>query len=116
MIDAGHYVYSKTRHHADDPGLPIGGVVFATLADADGEIVYKIVAVHRGRPEYHLLAADDASPGLSGEHVRTDVLRDLLVQLSNDEVRSRDPLKHNDCRVVLAGVLARHSPARRSSA
>lgn len=111
-MNPGVYIYSRTRSCADDPGLPVGGAVIDELVDDDGQIKYLVIGIHRGRPVYAWIAAADAAPGSSGDVVRVDVLKDLLLLLGRDQERHQDPLKHHQAFTVLGGILARHSVRR----
>jgi hypothetical protein len=113
--ERGTYLFSRTVHHADSEDLPVGGAVIDYWPDlASGELMVKVVGVHRGAPVYHTLACSDTVPGMSGEVIRTDVIRDLLLALNTDEVRHKDPLRHLSAKNVLAGVLQAHEPAGRA--
>lgn len=113
--DLGVTVYSKTRYHADDPTLPLGGVTVDTGFDADtGEAWVKTVTVYRGRIVYTTLDESDIAPGASGGLVRSDVLKGVVLQLAEDELRHRDPFRHDAARRAIAQVLAGHGDRPRA--
>lgn len=109
---AGQYLFSKTIHHAGDESLPVGGATVDVWADPEtGEQMVKVVGVYRGQVFYRTLPLGDTAPGMSGDVIRADVLRDLLLALAVDEARRKDPLLHLHTKTVLAGVLQRYTAA-----
>ena len=116
---AGAAVVSATLTHADtaDPdlgGWPVGGLVYDTWADSDGEIWLQVVDAWRGQIRYHTLAAADARPGYSDGLVNTRYVRQMLQALQRDSERSRDPVKHLAAFTALARVLEQKTPQRRN--
>ena len=116
---AGAAVVSATLTHADtaDPdlgGWPVGGLVYDTWADSDGEIWLQVVDAWRGQIRYHTLPAGDARPGYSGGLVNTRYVRQMLQALQRDSERSRDPVKHLAAFTALARVLEQKTPQRRN--
>lgn len=106
MTPLGITVYSKSRYRADDSTLPVGGVVIEEFADGDGELHVRTVTVYRGRVEYHVLAVADIEPGASGGLIRRDVLKQLVLHLSRDEVAHKDPFKHTTAKRAIEHVMA----------
>jgi hypothetical protein len=114
---AGAAVVSATLAHADtaDPdlgGWPVGGLVYDTWADSDGEIWLHVVDVWRGQIRYHTLAAADAQPGYSGGLVNTRYVRQVLQALQRDSLK--DPVKHLTAITALGRVLEAKTPQRRN--
>lgn len=96
----GTWVWSVSIHRADDDLAPVGGLVIDW-----GEETVRVVGPWRGRVQYWTLPYSDLDPG-SDPLVNSRTVKRVLRDLVADEARSRNPLKHDDARRVLAGVLA----------
>ena len=105
MIPLGTQVYSKSRFRADDSTLPIGGIAIEEFADSDGEMHVRTVTIYRGRIEYFTLAVFDTETGASGGLIRRDVLKQLALQLSKNELAEKDPFKHAVAKRAIEHVL-----------
>ena len=111
----GAAVVSTAVFHADaaDPDLgaqAIGGLVYDTWADTDGEMFLGVVDTWRGRIVYHTIPAADARPGYSGGLVNTRQVKLVLLAIARDSCR--DPIRHLDAYVALGRVLESRSPQR----
>jgi hypothetical protein len=109
-FQVGSTVYSRTRHHADDDSLPIGGVVIDIYDRTDQETgetgrYAKTVTIYRGRVLYANIDVDDIEPGASVGLVRSDVLKQLALRLAADEAECRDPFRHDDARRAIQRAL-----------
>ena len=104
-IRLGSYVYSQTRYRADDPGLPVGGLVIDL-----GDTTLYVVNLYRGAVEYFRIATDDAEFGQHGGHINPPVIRDVLRGIASEMARGGDPVRHTTALTVLGGVLARNTP------
>lgn len=109
----GSTVYSATRFHADDYTLPLGGVVYDIHDRTDPETgeserCARTVTTYRGRIEYATLPVSDIEPGASRGLIRVDVLKQLVVKLSEDEGRQKEPFLHEDARLALRHALITH--------
>ena len=115
MFPTGAAVVSTAVFHAEraDPDLgpqAVGGLVYDTWADTDGEMFLAVVDTWRGRIVYHTIPAADARPGYSGGLVNTRQVKLVLLAIARDSCR--DPIRHLDAYVALGRVLESRSPQR----
>lgn len=104
--EIGTYVFWQGSGHADDEFESLGGFVIDCFADPEtGEKVVKVVEYWRRQIRYHVFAVDECAHGLSGPHVRQDLLKQFLIQLAGVEAEQKDPFKHLQARTALTAVV-----------